>query len=311
MKKVIKHLVIKMKIIEIDLKKCIRCEECIKECPSQLFYKKDSDDSSGPKIIFQDENNGCIKCGHCLSICPRDAIIGEGIEEEGGLWKFEEVKDPSKILDLNGIMKLIRARRSIRRFQNKEIPKDQIELILEAMRYAPSASNQQSWHYIIVNDPEKIKHFGNQVMKLFYLLRKLLKMKWFLKLFVSGYQKEMLIDPKTELYITKMIKDFENGIDGIFYNAPCIIVLDSPKYGGMAGNDAGIALTHGMFAAQSQGIGTCWIGFAQEAIKRNKKLKKWLGIPKGRKCYGVIICGYPAMKFLKSPTRKKLHIKWL
>lgn len=48
-------------------------------------------------------------------------------------------------------------RRSIRRYEQKEIPKDVLEKILEAGRQAPSAANKQPWHFIVVDDLEAKK----------------------------------------------------------------------------------------------------------------------------------------------------------
>ena len=46
-------------------------------------------------------------------------------------------------------------RRSIRKFDNREIPKQTIEIILAAAMKAPSAKNRQPWKFIIVTDKEK------------------------------------------------------------------------------------------------------------------------------------------------------------
>jgi nitroreductase len=42
----------------------------------------------------------------------------------------------------------------------------------------------------------------------------------------------------------------------------------------MAGADIGIVLAHLMLAATTKGLGTCWIGFAQEALNSSKKNKQ-------------------------------------
>jgi len=44
------------------------------------------------------------------------------------------------------------SRRSIRKYKNGELSKDQIDTILKAGMYAPSARNQQPWHFIVVSD---------------------------------------------------------------------------------------------------------------------------------------------------------------
>jgi nitroreductase len=51
----------------------------------------------------------------------------------------------------------IQRRYSVRRYEEKSIPKKQILKVLEAARVAPSASNRQPWHFIIVTDKKKMK----------------------------------------------------------------------------------------------------------------------------------------------------------
>lgn len=47
----------------------------------------------------------------------------------------------------------ILARKSIRKYLDKEIPEDTMKELLEAMRLAPSANNSQRWSMIVVTDP--------------------------------------------------------------------------------------------------------------------------------------------------------------
>ncbi len=50
--------------------------------------------------------------------------------------------------------KAILTRRSIRKYTNKKIPEDQINKILKAAMYAPSAFNNQPWQYIVIDKRE-------------------------------------------------------------------------------------------------------------------------------------------------------------
>lgn len=53
------------------------------------------------------------------------------------------------------------SRRSIRRYEKQDIPKDVLDKILEAGRQAPSAGNKQPWHFIVLSDydiKEKLSH---------------------------------------------------------------------------------------------------------------------------------------------------------
>ena len=54
------------------------------------------------------------------------------------------------------LVDIVLSRRSIRRYEKKEIPKDVLNQILEAGRQAPSAANRQPLHFIVVTD-ENIK----------------------------------------------------------------------------------------------------------------------------------------------------------
>jgi len=67
------------------------------------------------------------------------------------------------------VIKVIRERRSIRRFLEKDVPKDLVLKVLDAARWAPSSKNSQPWEFIIIRD-EKTKRE----------LAKLARYGWFL-----------------------------------------------------------------------------------------------------------------------------------
>jgi nitroreductase len=55
------------------------------------------------------------------------------------------------------MIELILSRRSIRKYTDREISKENIELILKSAMYAPSAMNLQPWHFIIFDHKEKFE----------------------------------------------------------------------------------------------------------------------------------------------------------
>lgn len=259
------------------------------------------------KVLFEDQLNRCILCGHCISICPTDAIEYDASERA---FEFEEIKTPSSFINYENFMKFMRTRRSIRNYKKDPVPREGIEAVLEAMKYAPSASNKQSWEFIVLTDEQKITDLKKTVMQLFYTLKKLVKMGKYFKIFLSSNLKERVSDPATLISMNSKIERFEKGQDPIFYDAPVIIILYAPKYGSMTGNDAGLSLNHGMFAAHALNLGTCWIGYAQEALRRNKKFRKKLGIPNNMNVHGVLTLGFPSVEYHRAPPRNPLKIKW-
>ncbi|MFX1319390.1 MAG: nitroreductase family protein [Promethearchaeota archaeon] len=51
------------------------------------------------------------------------------------------------------LLDIIKGRRSIRQYLPRKVEKEKIDTILEAAQWAPSASNKQPWHFIVVQDP--------------------------------------------------------------------------------------------------------------------------------------------------------------
>ncbi|MHA1620177.1 MAG: nitroreductase family protein [Promethearchaeota archaeon] len=296
-----------MKIQAVDSEKCIKCGFCVLDCPSSLFSEKPKkSDNEDIEIIFSDPFNSCIACGHCLAICPTDAIE---YEDADPCFSASGISNPQEV-SYQQLLTMVRARRSIRHFKNQPIPKEEIKNILEAMRYAPSASNEQNWEFLVLTNAEYIQEFSDKITKLIGLTYKLLSVKLITKLFIWGQNRKLMQDPSFLLSMKRLLDRVERGEDPIFFKAPCVIVLHSPNYGNLAGCDAGISLTHGMLAAQARGLGSCWIGIAQETIQRVPKIKRWLNIPKGRTIWGILALGSPDVKYKRAPPRNPLKTKW-
>lgn len=66
---------------------------------------------------------------------------------------------------MNPVMENLLTRRSIRAFQEKEIPMDELKQILEAARYAPSGMGRQTWKFTAVVNPGKIQQLADTICK--------------------------------------------------------------------------------------------------------------------------------------------------
>jgi nitroreductase/NAD-dependent dihydropyrimidine dehydrogenase PreA subunit len=271
-----------MSIIGIDRDKCSNCKQCIQECGRGYFSVNEEG-----QVLFNDNSAGCNICGHCIAICPEEAIETENLEE---VETYSGIDSPENFVESDKLLKFLRAKRSIRRYKNKKVPKELLEKVFEAMRYAPSASNARAWRYLILSDPEKIQKLHDEIVKVSYAY--------------SGFQSG---EEALEYYKTIG--------RNLFYKAPHIIVLyyriveKSSVMIGLRANDAGIALTYGMLQAESLGLGTCWIGMVQGAVPMNKEILKILGI-KGM-VLGAFTLGYPAVKYRRAVPRPPLNIKGL
>ena len=102
-----------------------------------------------PYVITDD----CIQCGHCVAVCPKEAISIGGYEEALPVQTKETRLDPAQVLDV------IRFRRTVRQFQDKAVPAEVLEQILEAGRLTHTAKNLWDVSFVVL-DKEKDK-FGN------------------------------------------------------------------------------------------------------------------------------------------------------
>ncbi len=55
------------------------------------------------------------------------------------------------VLKMNPVLETIKSRRSVRKYQSRQIKDEELEKILEAAIYAPSGHNDQSWHFTIIH----------------------------------------------------------------------------------------------------------------------------------------------------------------
>ena len=65
------------------------------------------------------------------------------------------------------LVDVVSSRRSIRRYEKREIPKDVLDKILEAGRQAPSAANRQPFHFIVITNQELRKELSRGLFNRF------------------------------------------------------------------------------------------------------------------------------------------------
>jgi len=54
----------------------------------------------------------------------------------------------------------IKARRNVREFEDRPLPEEHLERVLEAGRRAPSSRNWQPWDFVVVSDREQLKELA-------------------------------------------------------------------------------------------------------------------------------------------------------
>jgi 5,6-dimethylbenzimidazole synthase len=64
------------------------------------------------------------------------------------------------------LLDVIRGRMTSRAFRDDiKVPREHIEMVLEAARHSPSGANAQPWHYIVLTDPGVKKTIATTLLR--------------------------------------------------------------------------------------------------------------------------------------------------
>ncbi len=183
---------------------------------------------------------------------------------------------------MNNVLETIKNRRSIRNYKAEQISQEELDQIIEAGIYAPTAGNEQPWHFTIVQNPDALKHI-NEVVK------------------------EEMIDSDIE-WVRNAAK---SPTFNVTYDAPTLIIV-SGRADGMAWQaDCSAAIENMMLAAESLNIGSVWIGLIRNLFKRNEEVEK-LEIPEGFLPYYGVSFGYKANeKRAEAPKRNRDVVNYI
>lgn len=131
-----------MPIFTIDEKKCKRDGICAAECPGKIISQPTRKDFPSPT---PDAEEFCIDCGHCVAVCPHGALSLTAMPLEAC-----PVIDKQLIPDEETVRQFLKARRSIRTFTEKQVPRPVLQDLIDTARYAPTGSNRQLVHWTVI-----------------------------------------------------------------------------------------------------------------------------------------------------------------
>ena len=200
---------------------------------------------------------------------------------------------------MNPLIEIIKTRRSIRAYLDKPVSREIIEEIIDCARYAPTALARQPWHFTVVTDRGLIRELGEGAKKKIRLLLKLRFILW--PLYPDLRDKKFLALAKEKAFSEK---------DRIFYEAPVLIFISTPRKSPHGLKDSFLASQNIMLASHSLGLGTCVIGFA-EAINKSKGFLKRLELPLHHKVQVVITLGYPEKVPGHLPERRQDNLTFI
>lgn len=268
-----------MPIIGIDYNKCTLCRTCLTACPRFLYQEKEEK----TQIEFAGPVKRCVLCGQCIAQCPEEAILYEGM---GEAISVENVGTPEKIVSYEKAYNFLASLRSIRRYKPDKVPDELLKKVIRAMEYAATGANMRSEKFFIVSDKSKLKEFSDAV--------------------IEEICKDQILSAQFSEQLRRHSKHFQYPI---YFDAPHVIFVSSNLNIMTGGFNIGNIITFGRLAAQSLGLGTCWNGWTQLAIERNKEIKRIANIK------GIVVAaftiGYPDLTYYWIPPRSSKRVKGL
>lgn len=167
---------------------------------------------------------------------------------------------------------LIKRRQSVRKYQTTLVEREKLQLLIEAVRLAPSASNSQPWKLIIVDDPE--------------LKEKVARATFNRIISFNSFAPEAPVIAVFTLEKPRLITQ----IGGRLKQREFPLI------------DIGIAAEHFCLQAAELGLGSCLLGWFDE-----RTIQQLLNIPRKTRIGLVITLGYPVEGYpLREKTRKTL-----
>ncbi len=179
---------------------------------------------------------------------------------------------------MNEVIQNILTRRSIRTYKEDQISDADLNTVLEAAQFAPTAMSKQGWHFTAVQNKEKIEKLISAI-------------------------KEAMLKSSIEQYR----KMGENPNFNPFYNAPTIVITAYDKTLPTKESDCAAALQNMLLAAHSLNIGSCWIhilAITGEDPKVKSVLTE-LGVPEDYAVFGTAVLGYNSKEETKAAPRKE------
>ena len=171
---------------------------------------------------------------------------------------------------MENVLDIIKNRRSIRNFEDREVPQEVLEQILEAVRWSPSWANTQCWEVIVVKDLEIKKKLQEAMGK--------------------G-------NPATRAIVEAPIVV---GLCGKLHSSGYYKGEVTTKFGDWFMYDVGLATQSLCLTAHALGLGTVIAGLFD-----HDKAKEVLQIPEGIELVSLIPTGYPA-KGTGAPKRREV-----
>lgn len=189
--------------------------------------------------------------------------------------------------DINYFVQVINDRRSIRNYTDENVTEEELRIILESARQAPSGENAQPWRFVVVKDPKNKKFLSD--------LCRRGSGRRFTGEFLSKQMQERFKGLKDEAKREAAFKKLTSGNVSAFVNeSDVIIIVSGRKDVWDLPFDTSAAIENMLLAVTALGLGACWLVAPCIDVRDEMVLNEYFGIPDGYKTISIIAVGKPS-----------------
>jgi nitroreductase len=193
-------------------------------------------------------------------------------------------------------MKVIQDRRSIREWTEEPVSEEDIALIMEAGRQAPSGENAQPWRFILVKDPVMRKKLAG--------LAGGGSGRRFTAEYVTNQMQARFATLQDEAKKKAAFEKLTSGqVSAFSENAPLTIIVCGKKDVWDMPFDTSAAIENMLLMITALGLGACWVIAVSFDAREEERSKELLGVPEGFKVVSLISVGH-----LTRPHRQRPRI---
>jgi nitroreductase len=200
---------------------------------------------------------------------------------------------------LDATMKVIQDRRSIRDYSDESVSEEDLKMILEAARQAPSGENAQPWRFIIVKDEATRLRLGT--------IARGGSGRRFTAEYVTKQMHERFATMQDEEKKKKIFDKLTSGaVSAFLAEAPVNIVVCGKKDVWDMPYDTSASIENMLLMVTALGLGACWVIAPCIDIRDEERLKELLGVPEGFKVVSIIAVGHPT-RYPRQRPRMAMH----
>ena len=270
-------------MITLDQDRCKGCGMCVKVCHNCCIALV----GDVPRI----DRALCDCCTQCVAVCAQRALSWDGM--------LPSRYDPSRLPSAEQLDELFRQRRSLRFFATERIEHDLLREIVEYGVHAPT--NNHDLRAVVVDDPKAIDRlealtiaFNTRMYRLFFRPQPVYALMSRLSRAMTPQVRAKLEGRRHDAFRPAAMVCIVGDKRVVFSEASAQAYLDTITY-----------------TAYVRGIGSCLWGAGRTVLDRSKEARNLLGLERDEHILGVLLLGYPAVRYANKVEGRTLDITWV